>query len=620
MVYYKKLDEYDKVEVLMFFRKKSKKIRDIEHVPMEQPFDTDDMEDITESEKLEKLEPIIDDEEEILDSLDESKLDIFGEEEEETFLDSTDLLGQDDLTEDDLTEEEEPADSAEPEKKKRKKSKKQKKEKKNKKEKKDKIKLSKKKKIAIGLILLVVLAGGASLYIFGVPGLSSGTKIYVQKVSEIINLGSGNGGQNRYAGVVESQETWTINQSSDKTVKEIYVEEGDTVKVGDKLLAYDNDEAQLNLEQAQLELERMQSELKSGEAEITTLEKEKKSASSSEQLEYTIQIQSQKATNKKTEYEIKSQKAKIKTLKKATKNSVVKSEIDGVVKKINQSALSSGTSSDDDDGDDTVLISILATGDYRIKAKVNEQNKYEIEEGKAVIIRSRVDDSVTWTGTISELDTDNPEQDSSSSYYDTDDDDETTTSSKYPFYITLDSSEGLTLGQHVYIETDEGQDEEKSGLWLDSYYIVQDENDTYVWAESLTKRLEKKKVTLGQYDEDLDKYEITDGLDEDDYIAFPTSTLEEGMRTTRNEEEATTDDSDDGDYDYEGSTDDMLLDDWDDTDMDLEDSGEDVESLDETDQDASDTDEIWEEDSDSDDATNEDGTVGFLDDQTEVLL
>ena len=34
------------------------------------------------------------------------------------------------------------------------------------------------------------------------------------------------------------------------------------------------------------------------------------------------------------------------------------------------------------------------------------------------------------------------------------------------FYVNLDSSEGLMLGQHVYIEPDEGQDEKKSGIWL----------------------------------------------------------------------------------------------------------------------------------------------------------
>lgn len=413
--------------------------------------------------------------------------------------------------------------------------------------------LSKKKKLALGIGVVLLVAAIIGVILFGFPGAGSDNKVYVEKVSDIMGLGSGNGGQNRYAGVVESQEIWNIKQNADKTVKEIYVEEGDSVKIGDKLFAYDNDEAKLNLEQAQLELERMENEIKAGEAEIANLEKEKKSASGSDKLEYTIQIQSQRATNKKTEYEIKSQKAKIKSLKKATKNSVVKSEMDGVIKKINQAAGGGDDVAFDDMGvgseDDSVFMSILATGDYRVKAMINEQNAWTIEEGKEVIIRSRIDDKTTWKGNITKIDMDNPESGSSNEYmdYGGDSGDETTTSSKYPFYVELESSEGLILGQHVYIEPDEGQDEKKKGLWLDAYYIVQEDNSSYVWAESMTKRLEKRKVTLGEYNEELDQYEIKDGLKKEDYIAYPMQNLKEGTKTTRNAAEATSvDDSGEG--------------------------------------------------------------------------
>ena len=69
-------------------------------------------------------------------------------------------------------------------------------------------------------------------------------------------------------------------------------------------------------------------------------------------------------------------------------------------------------------------------------------------------ICSRVDDT-TWTGTITKVDTDNPVQNASSDYYDDESaDSDTTTSSKYNFYVSLDESEGLMLGQHVYIEPD----------------------------------------------------------------------------------------------------------------------------------------------------------------------
>lgn len=468
-----------------------------------------------------------------------------------------------------------------------------------------KVTKSKKTKWILGSLLVLFVAGGCLAYYFGIPGLENGEKIYVEEVSVITGLGSGNGGQNRYAGVVESQEVWNIEQNVDKTVKEIYVEEGDSVKVGDKLFAYDNDEAKLNLAQAELELERMENEVKAGEEEIKNLEKEKKSAAKSDQIEYTIQIQSQKATNKKTEFEIKSQKAKIESLKKATKNSVVKSEMAGVVQKINETAISDDVDTEAyTEGDDTIFMSILATGDYRIKASVNEQNQWTIEEGKSVIVRSRVDENVKWTGKITNLDTENPQSSSENEYSDSDD---IKVSSEYPFYVDLDSSEGLILGQHVYIEPDDGQDKEKEGIWLDSYYLLQEEDESwYVWAENMANHLEKRVVTVGMYDEELDKYEILTGLTLDDYIAFPEEDLKAGMRTTRDIEEA-----DEG------------LDDMSDT----EDVGEDMDM--EEDRDDEDTFQEFEgEDAifDEEDAGHEEeffdeeGAVGSIEQSWEVLL
>lgn len=35
--------------------------------------------------------------------------------------------------------------------------------------------------------------------------------------------------------------------------------------------------------------------------------------------------------------------------------------------------------------------------------------------------------------------------------------DTTTTASKYPFYVELDSTDGLILGQHVYLTLDTGR-------------------------------------------------------------------------------------------------------------------------------------------------------------------
>ncbi|MBQ3692957.1 MAG: hypothetical protein II931_06555, partial [Clostridia bacterium] len=55
-----------------------------------------------------------------------------------------------------------------------------------------------------------------------------------------------------------------------------------------------------------------------------------------------------------------------------------------------------------------------------------------------------------------------------------------------------------------------------------------------VWKDSKNATIEKCYVELGEYDEDLGKYEITSGLTEDDIIAYPEDRVAEGMETTYN--------------------------------------------------------------------------------------
>lgn len=106
-----------------------------------------------------------------------------------------------------------------------------------------------------------------------------------------------------------------------------------------------------------------------------------------------------------------------------------------------------------------------------------------------------------------------------------------TQSSNYPFYVQLDGTNGLMLGQHVYVEPDIGQQEVKTGIWLSDYFINDVDSNPYVWADNGKGKLEKRSVTLGTHDENMMEYQITDGLAEDDAITFPEDGLEEGMKT-----------------------------------------------------------------------------------------
>ena len=414
-----------------------------------------------------------------------------------------------------------------------------------------------KKRILILLGILIIGGGAAgACWKMGVFGQqeTSGDAVYVTKISDL--TGETTGVSNRYAGVVEPQETVSVGLESGRNVKKVEVKTGDQVKKGQLLFEYDLSSIQENLEEAQLELDRLKNEASSLNEQIATLEKEKKKANQDNQLSYTIEIETNKMNLKKNEYSQKSKQAEIDKLQSATGNTEVRSSIDGVIQKIDTSKITTDDSTDssmDDSVDDTssdsssgsdsnnAFITILSTGAYRIKGTINELNINSIVEGEPVIIRSRVDSNQTWKGTMGTIDKDSATtSNSSNSYFGmTDSSDSQTNTSTYPFYVNLESSEGLMLGQHVYIELDEGQDSQKTGVWISEVYIMDAETDSpYVWAVDKDNKLEKRSVILGQYDEELGEYEIADGLTKDDCIAYPSEVLTEGMATTTNIDEA----------------------------------------------------------------------------------
>ena len=461
-----------------------------------------------------------------------------------------------------------------------------------------------KKRILIALGVLVLAAGigaGGWYYYTHHAGSAGGSDIvYVTKISKLSEMDSGV--ENRYAGVVEPQETVQVKIESGRKVKEVQVKTGQEVKKGQLLFQYDLGSIQQSLQEAQLALDRLKNEQLSISDQITTLEAEKKKATADNQLSYTIEIETQKMNLKKNEYDQKSKQAEIDKLSQATQNTEVRSEIDGVIQKIDTSKMGSddsegvedtlteGTtdSTDSSSGDSSgnAFITLLSTGAYRVKGTVNEINRDSIIEGTPVIIRSRVDSSKTWKGTMGSVDLDNSTSNSSSDmamFGMSSASDDQTSSSTYPFYVNLDSSEGLMLGQHVYIEPDEGQDEKKSGIWLNDYFIVDADTDSpYVWIANGQNKLEKREVILGQYDEDLGEYEIADGLSEKDKIAFPTDELKEDMSVTEGTADQTTaamwDDSEDDE-----SSDDSAYTESDGSEPEIEDGAVDSDMMDATD-------------------------------------
>ncbi len=286
----------------------------------------------------------------------------------------------------------------------------------------------------------------------------------------------------------------------------------------------------LTIEKAMLEIESLKNNITDFDSRVAQLEREKASAPASEQLSYTVQIQSLQADKKEAQYNLTVKEKELESLKATSESGEVLSPIDGKVQAINENG---GT--DNTTGQPLPYIALIQDGDYRVKGKINELNRSEFYEGARVVLRSRADSTKTWAGTISKIDQNNPESNNKSSWSYGENDD-TTNSSSYPFYVSLDSTDGLMLGQHVYIEQDAGQGETGDGLWLDASYLVGSEEEGFsVWAADKHDKLEKRSVKTGTFNAELNQYQITDGLAPEDYIAFPADDLEEGAPVVKND-------------------------------------------------------------------------------------
>ncbi len=388
--------------------------------------------------------------------------------------------------------------------------------------------------VAVVLVLAAGAAGGGYYYwtqmrpgAGGEERVSSDSEnaVYVDSVSVLAGLGSGNGLIQRYSGVVEPQQTWEVKLENERTVKECLVKEGDEVKEGQELFTYDTAEDEDKLAQAEIDLERSKNEMETAKARKEQLEKEKAKASADEQLNFLVEIKSAEATIMECEYNQKAKALEIAKLKENIQDAAVYSEINGVIKSINDP---NNTSSSYTDSSDSAYITVLEVGSYRVKGTINE--------GMDMVVHSRVDDTQIWRGTITEINRDGGESSGDSSYMMMGSSDSTTSSTNYPYYVELESSEGMILGQHVYLEPDMGQADKKEGIWLDEFYFVAEEDGSfYVWAASEANTLEKRSVTLGEYDEELGTYQVTEGLSEEDYIAVPTEEFAEGLPVIYND-------------------------------------------------------------------------------------
>lgn len=373
-------------------------------------------------------------------------------------------------------------------------------------------------------LALIALAGVLVLNLCACGAQGGG--VSVLRADELTAAGLA---EDRYIGLVVSNDVEEIQRDSSKTVTDVYVTVGQKVSAGDKLFTYDSDALELDLEKAQLEVDKMTNEQTDYASQLEKLEKQLRNTyDASSQARLTLEINTLKTQQMENDYNIAAKNKEIEKLREMLANVDITSPVDGTVRKI------------DDQGQSSAYITIQQSGAYRVQGTVNEMNIGQgIQEGARVRIFSRADER-TWMGTIAYIDLEGGSQNSNDWYGDSSS--ALTNSTNYPFYVDLDDTEGLLLGQHVYMEVvAEGQ--EQNGLWVPENYLMdmtfnEETGDmtAQLWADNGRGHLEKRTVTLGMYDDATGSYEILSGLSSEDYVADPANPgCEAGAATSRRE-------------------------------------------------------------------------------------
>lgn len=360
-------------------------------------------------------------------------------------------------------------------------------------------------KKVLSILLVCVLA-------LGLAACSQESGVSVQRADQLALVGQAG---ERYAAMVVSEDVSEIRRDSGKSILELYVSVGQEVKAGDKLFTYDSEALALELEKQQLELEKMKNEQVTYAEQLEKLEKQLANTwNESAKTRLTLEINTLKTTILENDYSIVSKEKSIADIQTTLESVDILSPVDGIIRQINE-----------EDGADS-YITIQQHGAYRVKGALNEMSMMGgLMPGSRVRAYSRVEAGKYWEGTVISIDTEDASQDNSDYWYggvtDT-----MNMSSSYVFYVELDNTNGLLLGQHLYVEL--APPEELVGLWIPESFIAEfhfneetGEQTYSVWVADASGKLELRSVMLGMYDGMTGCYEVLDGLTAEDYVADP---------------------------------------------------------------------------------------------------
>ena len=369
-----------------------------------------------------------------------------------------------------------------------------------------------------------VIALGAALML-GLTGCGRQAQINVEQAGMLTTAATSS---DKFAGVVVSENVVEIDRDAEKQIEELYVSVGDEVRINEKLFEYDTDTLSLTVDKQELELDKLEQQIKDLTTQKKNLENQiKKEKDKSVKATLELQLRSVSADLTQATYDKNALQTEIKYNKSMLTNAAVRSPIKGTIRSINESG--------------SPYITIQQAGSYQVKGVLNELSlNAGIMEGVGVTILSRTDPTVFWTGVVSLVDYNSADSNEYDEMYGGGYDTGMSTSTSYPFYISLDNTDGLLLGQHVYIQISAAALSDEL-LRIPEGYIMDVTMDEETWlttgtvwgVDMETLELVKTTVTLGEYDPTYGTYVILDGITAESYLADPAADgVKEGASVT----------------------------------------------------------------------------------------
>lgn len=290
------------------------------------------------------------------------------------------------------------------------------------------------KVIIVGVLTIGIGVGGYMTF------AGNSEPVITYKVSEVLEKQIEN--HQKFSGEVIPNGIETISFDQTKGTYELAVKKGDEVTKGQLLFKYNDPIARQGVTEAEMQKRIAQKEVTLLQKQINVakqkLQKDKTAGLPAEAVKASeIEIQQLESQLEMKKFEVEKAVEMIKVAKEKVNALSVTSPADGVIDDIVRNA---------DEKTGMSGITLRQAGPFKVKGQLSEFELANVKVGQEITVSSRTVAGKTWTGKVTEIGS-TPLKSM----------DENKTVSNYPFTVTLDNSEGLQNGFHVYVKTKSGE-------------------------------------------------------------------------------------------------------------------------------------------------------------------